>query len=440
MPIALRYLRIAFLAGIVLPALAWAQGQQDYGAWFQSTYVWQGKPSFNSAYSGTNSLRAQRERSYSLTATASLGMRPWAGAELYFNPEMALGVPFSGLTGLGGITNGELARTAGPTPVYYPARLFLRQTWGLGGGSEQIDSDANQLAGSVDKRRLVLTAGNLSVMDLFDGNAYSHDARTDFMNWALVTHGAYDFAADARGYTWGSALEYFHDNWAFRAGRCLVPLEPNQMRLDAKWRSHYGDQFEVERGHELAGQPGKLRLLVYRNRSLMSRYEDALDAAARTPGTVPDLNAVRTSDQVKKGIGVNVEQALNADLGVFGRAMWADGKTETYAYTEIDRSVAAGLVLKGGAWRRPQDTVGAALAVNSLSLAHRNYLAAGGLGFFIGDGRLNYRPEGILETYYSIGVAKSAWVTFNWQHIRNPAYNADRGPVNVGSLRLHTEF
>lgn len=440
MPIALRYLRIAFLAGIVLPALAWAQGQQDYGAWFQSTYVWQGKPSFNSAYSGTNSLRAQRERSYSLTATASLGMRPWAGAELYFNPEMALGVPFSGLTGLGGITNGELARTAGPTPVYYPARLFLRQTWGLGGGSEQIDSDANQLAGSVDKRRLVLTAGNLSVMDLFDGNAYSHDARTDFMNWALVTHGAYDFAADARGYTWGSALEYFHDNWAFRAGRFLVPLEPNQMRLDAKWRSHYGDQFEVERGHELAGQPGKLRLLVYRNRSLMSRYEDALDAAARTPGTVPDLNAVRTSDQVKKGIGVNVEQALNADLGVFGRAMWADGKTETYAYTEIDRSVAAGLVLKGGAWRRPQDTVGAALAVNSLSLAHRNYLAAGGLGFFIGDGRLNYRPEGILETYYSIGVAKSAWVTFNWQHIRNPAYNADRGPVNVGSLRLHTEF
>ena len=440
MPIALRYLRIAFLAGIVLPALAWAQGQQDYGAWFQSTYVWQGKPSFNSAYSGTNSLRAQRERSYSLTATASLGMRPWAGAELYFNPEMALGVPFSGLTGLGGITNGELARTAGPTPVYYPARLFLRQTWGLGGGSEQIDSDANQLAGSVDKRRLVLTAGNLSVMDLFDGNAYSHDARTDFMNWALVTHGAYDFAADARGYTWGSALEYFHDNWAFRAGRCLVPLEPNQMRLDAKWRSHYGDQFEVERGHELAGQPGKLRLLVYRNRSLMSRYEDALDAAARTPGTVPDLHAVRTSDQVKKGIGVNVEQALNADLGVFGRAMWADGKTETYAYTEIDRSVAAGLVLKGGAWRRPQDTVGAALAVNSLSLAHRNYLAAGGLGFFIGDGRLNYRPEGILETYYSIGVAKSAWVTFNWQHIRNPAYNADRGPVNVGSLRLHTEF
>ena len=440
MPIALRYLRIAFLAGIVLPALAWAQGQQDYGAWFQSTYVWQGKPSFNSAYSGTNSLRAQRERSYSLTATASLGMRPWAGAELYFNPEMALGVPFSGLTGLGGITNGELARTAGPTPVYYPARLFLRQTWGLGGGSEQIDSDANQLAGSVDKRRLVLTAGNLSVMDLFDGNAYSHDARTDFMNWALVTHGAYDFAADARGYTWGSALEYFHDNWAFRGGRFLVPLEPNQMRLDAKWRSHYGDQFEVERGYELAGQPGKLRLLVYRNRSLMSRYEDALDAAARTPGTVPDLNAVRTSDQVKKGIGVNVEQALNADLGVFGRAMWADGKTETYAYTEIDRSVAAGLVLKGGAWRRPQDTVGAALAVNSLSLAHRNYLAAGGLGFFIGDGRLNYRPEGILETYYSIGVAKSAWVTFNWQHIRNPAYNADRGPVNVGSLRLHTEF
>ena len=431
----------ALLAGAGMPRAAMAQAA-DYEQWnakFQATYVWQRKAAFDAPYSGTNSLAAARQKSYSFTATAAFGVRPWSGGELYFNPEVAQGIPLSGLTGLGGFTNGEIARTAGSNPTLYRARLFLRQTWGFGGGREKVESEANQLAGNVDRRRLVLTAGNLSLLDIFDDNAYSHDPRTQFLNWSLLTHGAYDFAADARGYTTGFALEYFHDEWAIRFGRFMQPRQPNQLALDYALFRNYGDQIEIERAHVLGGQPGKLRLLFYRNVANMSRFQDALDRAA-VAGGVPDINQVRFGAKSRRGVGVNLEQALTANAGLFGRAMWSDGKTETYAFTEIDTSVSAGALVKGGSWGRGADTVGIAFARNGLSAERRNYLAAGGLGFFIGDGRLNYRPETIFEAFYSIGVAKNFWLSFDWQHIRNPAYNADRGPVNVGTVRLHTEF
>jgi hypothetical protein len=427
--------------GAMVPAVCLAQAPEaeNWNAKFQATYVWQEKRPFAAAYSGPHSLSTQEEKSYSFTATAFLGWRPWSGGELYFNPEAAQGVPLSELTGLGGFTNGEIARTSGPNLTVYRARLFLRQTWGFGGGTEQLESDANQLAGPVDERRLVVTAGNLSVTDIFDDNAFNHDPRTQFLNWSLMTYGSYDFAADARGYTWGLALEYFYDNWAFRAGRFIQPKEPNQLQLDPAIFQHYGDQIEVERAHAFAGHPGKLRFLAFRNRAKMSRYQDALDMAAST-GTVPDINAVRTNDQIKSGFGASVEQEISPNVGLFARASQADGKTETYAFTEIDNSISGGILVKGGVWSRGQDTVGIGLARNGLSSGHRNYLAAGGLGFFIGDGRLNYQPETIIETFYSLHVVKSFWVSIDYQHIRNPAYNADRGPVNVGSIRLHVEF
>ena len=432
---------LAGFVGVLLPALAWAQtpAYENWNAKFQATYVWQFKPSFAAAYSGPNSLSPERAKSYSFTATAALGFRPWTGGELYFDPEVAQGVPLSNLTGLGGFTNGEMARASGSNPTFYRARLFLRQSWDMGGSSEQMESDANRLAGAVDKRRVVLTAGNLSVLDIFDNNAYSHDPRRQFLNWAFLTYGAYDYAGDARGYTWGAALEYFYDNWAVRAGRFIQPKEPNQLSLDSRIFEHYGDQIEIERGHTWGDQPGVLRILVFRNRALMSRFDNALDLAART-GTTPDINAVRTEEQVKTGIGINLEQLIQPDVGVFSRAMWADGQTETYAFTEIDRSLSAGALLKGGAWGRPHDSVGVALARNELSHAHRDYLGAAGLGFFIGDGRLNYRPENIVEVFYSLGACKSSWVTLDAQRIQNPAYNADRGPVHIATLRVHAEF
>ncbi|MBC7468002.1 MAG: carbohydrate porin, partial [Ramlibacter sp.] len=228
------------IAGSLLPVFCLAQSleTEQWNAKFQSTYVWQAKRPFTAAYSGANSLTPVQEKSYSFTATAAFGLRSWAGGEFYLNPEASQGVPLSNLTGLGGFTNGEMARTSGPNLTIYRARAFLRQTWGLGGGVEAVESGMNQLAGQVDKRRLVFTAGNVSLLDVFDGNAYSHDPRTQFLNWALLTHGAYDFAADARGYTWGAALEYIEDGWAVRAGRFIQPREPNGLPLDSRILRH----------------------------------------------------------------------------------------------------------------------------------------------------------------------------------------------------------
>jgi len=431
----------ALFFGGLLPVLCAAQ-PPDFETWnakAQTTYIWQAKSSFPAAYSGANSLSPEREKSYSFTATAALGVRPWAGGELYVNPEVAQGVPLSNLTGLGGFSNGEMARTSGPSATFYLARLFLRQTWGFGGASEALESDMNQLAGSVDAQRLVLTAGNLSVLDIFDKNAYNHDPRTQFMNWSLMTHGAYDYAANARGYSWGAALEYFHDDWAIRAGRFIQPKQPNQMSLDENIFQHYGDQIELEHAHSVNGQPGKLRFLVFRNRTVMSRYRDALDFGAQTT-SIPDINAVRRGEQIKQGFGLNLEQAINKEIGIFSRASWADGQTETYAFTEIDRSLSAGLLAKGSAWGRSEDSFGLAGVRNALSAERRAYLAAGGMSFFIGDGRLNYRDESILEIFYSLGLLKGSWLSVDVQHTRNPAYNADRGPVNFAALRLHAEF
>ncbi|MFA5171648.1 MAG: carbohydrate porin [Sulfuriferula sp.] len=419
--------------------VTYADETEAYSAKFQSTYVWQAKDAFSAAYSGANSLTTAHEKSYSFTTTAAFGFRPWAGGEVYFNPELSQGVPLSNLTGLAGFTNGEMARTSGPRLALYKARLFLRQTWGLGGGSEQFESDMNQLAGAVDKRRIVWTIGNLAVSDIFDNNAYSHDPRTQFMNWSIMNQGAFDYAADARGYSWGTAVEWYHDNWALRAGRFIQPNQPNQTSLDSAVFTHFGDQIEVEHSHVFANQPGKVRILAFRNRAIMARYDDALNLAAAT-STTPDLSAVRHGEQIKYGFGLNAEQAISDNIGVFARAGWGDGQTETYAFTEIDQSVSVGTLIQGAAWGRAQDTLGIAFARNELSKAHRDYLAAGGLGFFIGDGALNYQPELILESFYSWQVAKLLSLTADWQHIRNPAYNADRGPVDVVALRLHTEF
>ena len=430
------------LAAICLALAGVARGQdvqeEELGAKFQTTYVWQRKYPFGAAYTGPHSLTPDIEKSYSFTATAALGAQVWRGGEFYFDPEVAQGVPLSGLTGLGGFTNGEIARTSGPTPSWYAARLFLRQTWGLGGGREKIESDANQLAGSADRRRLVLTAGKLSVQDLFDDNAYSHDPRTQFLNWSLMTYGAWDYAADARGYSWGVALEYFDGDWALRGARFMMPKQSNGLALNPRIFQSFGDQIELEHSHTLGGQPGKLRLLAYRNQADMGGYRDSIADASASGGT-PDL-ATSREKRVKYGFGVNLEQSLSPSVGVFARASWNNGEAETFAFTEIDRSISAGASIKGTAWGRSADSVGVALVKNGISGPHRDYLGDGGLGFFLGDGQLRYRSENIFETFYSFGVVKDFWVSLDFQRIFDPAYNADRGPVSVASARLHYGF
>lgn len=435
-------LLVRVLCASLLAGTSMAHGadepEETWGFHAQGTQVFQRKPGFAAAYTGPNSLVPGHEQSRTTTATLFAGFRPWQGGEIYFDPEMAIGVPFSDLKGLGGFTNGEIARTSGPNPVFYRARLFYRHTWGLGREMEYQESDQNQLAGWVSRERIVLTAGNFSALDLFDDNQYSHEPRRAFLNWSLMTHGAWDYPADARGYTWGAAIEYNAPDWAARAGRFLMPRESNGLRLNSQIMNSYGDAIEYEHAYRVADRTGRIRLLAFRNRAKMGSFSDAL-ALSDATGATPDVAAVRT-DHDKTGFGINIEHDLRENIGLFARASRSDGKSETFAFTEIDRSVSGGLVFKGTRWGRPGDEAGLALAVNGLSQAHRDYLARGGLGFFLGDGRLNYGPEQILETYYSAKAGKHLWISLDFQHIRRPGYNDDRGPARFIGVRMHAEI
>ena len=431
----------AILVGMtmLIAGAGWCQ-EQTHDAKFQSTYLWQSKPGFNSPYSGANSLSPHPELSYTLTITAYLGWRPWRNGELYFNPEGVQGRALSNVTGLAGLTNAELQKSAGAQLRFYRARMFYRHTVGLNAGAngavETIESDQNQLAGTAPARRLVFTAGNYSVTDIFGTSEVTGDGRTQFMNWASLAHGHFDYAADARGYSWGVAGELHWDAWSLRAGRFLQPRISNGLKIDYRIFKRYGDQLEVERRHTLAGLPGTVKLIGFRNVAHMASFREALAAA---PGTIPALDAVRRP-QTKLGWGVAFEQSLSKDLRVLVRGGAHDGKTESYAFTEIDRSLFAAASLKGGAWGRAQDNIGVSFAHHRLSGGHRDFLAAGGQGFFLGDGRLNYGAEQIVEAYYNWAPLKGLGVTLDWQHIANPGYNRDRGPVNIGSVRLHYEF
>jgi hypothetical protein len=430
--------RIAILAllGVCLPAFA--NTDEPFEWHVQATYARQFKPAFASGYEGANSLRAARATSYTFTGTVFLAAHPAAGTELYFNPEFVQGNPFSELHGLGGFTNGELQRGAGATLKAYRARLFLRQTWNLSGEFEEQPSEQNQVRTKYAAERLVLTAGNLSATDVFDAMDYSHDARMQFMNWASLTYGAWDYPADARGYTWGAALEYVTSAWQVRAGRFLVPKEADGLQLSRNITKYYGDVVEFEAPYRLAGRPAIVRALAFHNRVFDGSFRDALAFGAAS-GLVPDVQAVRNA-QSKAGFGVGTQVEVTKDVGAYLRAGWNDGRTQAYMFTEIDRSLATGAVVKGTQWGRPDDTMGIAGYVNGLSRAHRDYLGAGGLTFFLGDGRLNYGTERIFETYYNVALGRRFWFALDYQRIANPGYNRDRGPADFFGFRMHTEL
>ena len=434
------------LAGFVLPSLGYADTSEveETTARMQLTYNWQRHPAYHAAYTGPNSLIAGHETMYTFTADAFLGFRPWQNGEVYLTPEISQGVPFSNnLVGLGGFTNGEITRSAGSNPTVYRQKLFLRQTWNNGGGSERVEGGQNQLAGLQDKNRIVLTVGNFSILDVFDPNTYAKDPRTQFMNWGNWTYAAYDYAADARGFGWGFATEWYRDDWVLRFGRMTGPKDPNGLPLDYAIGKHYGDQLEVEHAHTFYGRPGAVRVLGWRNRAVVASFNDALAWLNAHPGqyTGPDaLIAVRNGEKIKYGVGINIEQEISDSTGFFLRAMKADGRTETYAFTEVDGSFSSGFLIKGGNWGRAADTVGLSLMRNTLSDERRHFLETGGISFFIGDGKLNYRPEDIFEGFYSLNLGKEYWLTADYQRIQNPAYNADRGPIDVYAFRLHMEL
>lgn len=408
----------------------------------QSTYVLQYKNKFNSPYAGEKSLLSTGDvgKSYTVTITPFIGVRPWKGTEFFYNPEAAEGAPFSNLSGLGGFTNGEMQRGNLVPMQFYNARAFIRQTIGLGGGVEHIEDGPNQIKGDVDKRRITLTYGWLSALDYFDSNSYSHDPRTQFLNWSIMAAGAYDFAANGRGYTYGVVGEYFDDGWTVRLARLAMPKTPNGMALDYQLTKQYGDTVEVEREHILFGQGGAVRALLFQNRGILATFNDAINQSQQTGVYPPNILTSRNGYQNKWGYVLNAEQAVMDDIGLFARWSWNNGQSETEAFTDISRSLSAGASIKGNSWGRANDTYGLAFAFNGISSSQINYLSQGGYTMFIGDGKIAYQGERILETYYSVNLFKGAYMSADYQYIQNPAYNSNRGPVSFFGFRAHFEL
>ena len=404
----------------------------------QTTVIMQGYPRMRSPYEGTNSLPGGGQGRQTWTVDAFLGWRLWQGGEFYFNPELAQGFGLNSTLGLAGFPNGEAQKGGAPYPKFRPQRYVFRQTFGLGGEQEEVADGPFQLAGKRDIDRVTVTVGRFAVGDYFDGNSYAKDPRVDFMNWAMWSSAAYDFPADLPGFTRGAVVELNRKDWALRAGLFQVPNAPNSDVLVFK---PGGAVLEFEERHTIFEQPGKLRLGVFANRGNTGNYRSALAITAADPTL--DINDVMTGiqrDNPKYGFYVNAEQQIMKDVGVFARASWNDGQNQILSFTDIDRSVSGGLSVKGSYWGRPSDTIGIGGAVNGLSAAHSDFLAAGGLGLLIGDGRLNYGHERIFETYYAYAIDKSFTFTADYQLITNPAYNADRGPVHIFSGRLQGVF
>ncbi|MGE5159749.1 MAG: carbohydrate porin [Gemmatimonas sp.] len=410
----------------------------DWNVHSQTTFLPQGYPSFHSPYAGTNSLPGRSQLQTTWTTTAFLGVRLWDGGEFYFNPEVAQGFGLNGTLGVAGFPNGEAQKAGAEYPKIRAQRYYLKQTWGLGGEQEEVADGPNQLPGKRDIDRVTLVVGRFSIGDFLDNNAYAHDPRADFMNWALWEAGAYDFPADLPGYTRGAMVELNRKDWAVRGAFVEVPSQPNSDTLTFKTG---GAVVEFEERHKIFDQPGKIRLGAFGNQGVSGNYRQALAIEATDP--TQDINGVMASIRhvnPKYGFYANLEQQVVKDVGVFARVSWNDGQNEILSFTDIDRGLSGGVSLKGSYWGRDNDTLGIGGAINGLSTAHRNFLAAGGLGLLIGDGRLNYSPEQILEAYYAYQVTKNFTVTADYQFIANPAYNADRGPVSVFSCRLHGEF
>jgi high affinity Mn2+ porin len=402
----------------------------------QTTFTQQYAFPFRAPYRGPNSLDPNSGRE-TWDANLYLGWRLWSGAELFINPEIDQGFGLSATLGVAGFTSGEAYKIGANFPYARLPRYFIRQTIGLGGETEKVEDAPNQLAGTQSANRLVITVGKFASNDVFDANKYAHDPRTDFLNWALADTGTFDYAADAWAFTYGTALEWYQGPWTLRVGVFDLPIVPNSTDLDPTFK-----QFqwigELERRYSLWGQPGKAAVTAFLTRGRMGSFEDALQLANMT-GQPPDTAAVRRY-QSRTGVSFNMEQQLSKDIGVFARAGVADGSLEPFAFTDIDRTVAAGLIVSGRSWGRPDDTFGSGAIINGISSEHRAYFDAGGLGILAGDGKLpRYSPEKIWEMYYAFPLLGGR-ATFDYQFVWDPAYNEDRGPVSVIATRLRYQF
>jgi high affinity Mn2+ porin len=375
--------------------------------------------------------------------TLYAGMRLWRGAEFWIDPEIDQGFGLADTHGAAGFPSAEAFKIGASFPYARVQRYFVRQTIDLGGESEKVDADLNKFAGIQTANRLVLTVGKFTITDIFDTNNYANNPKGDFLNWSVINAGTFDYASDAWGFTYGAAAEWYQGRWTLRGGvfdLSVTPaggLSPAGGNLDPTF-----NQFqlvgEIERRHELWGQPGALKVTGFLSRGRAGEFADAL-ALAATTGRPADINAVRSYTS-RPGVSLNLQQQVTETLGVFARAGWANGNVEPWDVTDIDSTISGGVSLSGKQWGRPNDTVGIAGVLNDVSPVHAAFLNDGGLGILVGDGKLPHPGlEQIIEAYYKFSL--SPWsVTLDYQIIGNPAYNRDRGPASVFGLRVHGQF
>ncbi len=403
----------------------------------QVNVVEQAHDSFPALYSGPHSFRATTERALSRVLTLYTGARLPQGWQVILDIESAGGQGLSDAFGLAGFTNLDVVRnpTLGSTP--YLARAMLGRVIPLSKDYVDVRRTALSLAPRLPKRRLEIWAGKMSVVDFFDVNAVGSDSHLQFLNWTVDNTGAYDYAADTRGYTYGLIVEYISPGWSLRGAEALMPTVANGLVLDWHVARARGENLELE----LQPTPSlEVRILGYLNRANMGSYTESIDAFLAGHGATPDIEATRQQGRKKPGIGGNVEYDLTPNVRLFGRTGWNGGDSESFAYTEVNNTLVIGGDVKGTRWQRSNDRAGLAVVSNGLSEPHREYLRLGGLGFLLGDGNLRYGREQILEMYYTAHVWRGLFASAGAQFVANPGYNRDRGPVFVRAARVHLDF
>jgi hypothetical protein len=415
----------------------------------QLTAVYQYHPAFHADYSGINSLSNTSAGALSLTATIFLGRKLWKGASIYVNPELSGGQGFNGAHGIAGFSNGEIYRVGNPTPTPFIARLYIQQIIKLKNIEYDVQAtDANQLAGKIPSSRVVVTVGKFCLADFFDDNSYDHDARSQFLNWSLMASGSWDFPADTRGYTSGFVIETIKPWWAIRFSAVMVPRQANALKMDWQLNKANSETVEYEKDWSYKGLKGALRATGFISFTRAPKFKQVNNAlltgdTAEANYLIDIISGQTTWDTfggIKYGFGLNLEQDFGNGVGVFARGNWSDGHSADWAFTQIDNNVQLGMLMHGVLWKRPMDYFGIAVATNGLSALQRQYLELGGYGFIIGDGKLNYGRETILEVFYNAQLAQFIFISPDYQFIVNPGYNKDRGPVHVPGLRVHLEF
>jgi high affinity Mn2+ porin len=407
----------------------------------QANIILQWHPSFPAEYSGTNSFRSHAENATSRLYTLYLGYELTKTTEVLVSVESAGGHGLSDALGLAGFVNLDVVRNPALGPTPYLARFVVRQIIPLSDERVATERGPFGLATSLPVRRIEIRVGKFSMVDYFDLNTYGTDSHLQFLNWTVDNNGAYDYAANTRGYTDGVILEY-DDHWfSARFGEALMPKVANGLYLDADIARARAENLELEaRGNIIAHRAGVVRFLSYLNHADMGNYREAIENYFDGEVSTPSITSTRRQGRHRYGFGLNFEQDVASDAGLFGRLGWSDGRNESFAYTEVDRTLEIGAFTKGTAWKRKNDRAGATFVANALAGDHREYLALGGLGFLLGDGALDYGPEKIFEGFYTAHLWRGIFASFDIQHLNNPGYNKARGPVIVPGLRLHVDF